>query len=387
MGRSDPVFRMRVLNVGCGVTIGLGAAGLIYSLLTWSEPHRGGLALISIAAAADGIVIGLLRRAIAASPFVDVVFFCWNVAHVIASGVASYLDGGTQSPFITVLFVSIMFAAVSLGRTYVWGLTLVDVATLLAVALASNSWNASLIVFGASLVAVGVVGAAVAGEQHARLVAVQEARTEMLRRLARVIEFRDTDTGAHVERMAEYCGLIADRLGWTAEDVERLRAAAPMHDVGKVGVPDQILMKPGALTTEERRVMETHTTLGHEMLAGSSSAEIELGATIALSHHEHFDGNGYPAGLSGSDIPIAGRIVAVADVFDALTSDRVYRPAMSVGDALQILHDGRARQFDPKVLDAFDDALDDILSARTRHQEPAAVTNLRSAQSPESVHA
>jgi HD-GYP domain-containing protein (c-di-GMP phosphodiesterase class II) len=152
-------------------------------------------------------------------------------------------------------------------------------------------------------------------------------------------------------------------------------------------VPDQILMRPGPLTAEERRVMERHTTVGYEMLAGSSSAEIELGALIALSHHEHFDGGGYPRGLSGSDIPLAGRIVAVADVFDALTSDRVYRPAMSVGDALQILHEGRARQFDPKVLDAFDDALDDILSARTRHREPAPVTGLRSAQSRESVRA
>ena len=387
MGRSDPVFRMRVVLVGSAVTVSLGASGLIYSLLTWSEPHRGGLVLISVAAAADGVVFGLLRRVIAASPLVDLVFFGWNVAHVVASGVACYLDGGTQSPFLTVLFVSIMFAAVSLARTYVWVIAFVDVVTLLVVALASDSWDASLVLFGAALVAVGVVGAAVAGEQHARLVAVQEARTEMLRRLARVIEFRDTDTGMHVERMAEYCALIADRLGWGATDVERLRAAAPMHDVGKVGVPDQILMKPGPLTAAERCVMERHTTVGHEMLSGSSSAEIELGATIALSHHEHFDGNGYPAGLSGSDIPIAGRIVAVADVFDALTSDRVYRSAMSVGDALEILHEGRARQFDPKVLDAFDDALDDILSARMRHQEPAAVSELRSARSRESVHA
>jgi putative two-component system response regulator len=116
------------------------------------------------------------------------------------------------------------------------------------------------------------------------------------------------------------------------------------------------------------------------MLADSSSAEIELAAEIALTHHEHFDGNGYPRGLCGSDIPLAGRIVAVADVFDALTSDRVYRPAMSVGDALQILHAGRGRQFDPKVLDAFNDALDEILAARGRNQDPADVTSLSSAQ-------
>jgi HD-GYP domain-containing protein (c-di-GMP phosphodiesterase class II) len=152
-------------------------------------------------------------------------------------------------------------------------------------------------------------------------------------------------------------------------------------------VPDHVLLKPGPLTPDERRLMERHTTVGYEMLAGSSSAEIELAADIALTHHEHFDGGGYPRGLSGSDIPIAGRIVAVADVFDALTSDRVYRPAMSVGDALQILHEGRARQFDPKVLDAFEAALDDILSARSRNKEPGGVTELRSGRSRESVHA
>jgi putative two-component system response regulator len=255
-----------------------------------------------------------------------------------------------------------------------------DLAAVLAVAAATDSWPAGTVPLGAGLVSVGLVGAAVAGEQHSRLVAVQQARTEMLRRLARVIEFRDLDTGTHVERMSEYCALIASRLGWSAAEVDRLRVAAPMHDVGKVAVPDHVLLKPGPLTTEERRVMQRHTTVGYQMLADSSSAVIELAAEIALTHHEHFDGNGYPRGLSGSDIPLAGRIVAVADVFDALTSDRVYRPAMPVGDALEILHAGRARQFDPKVLDAFNDALDDILAARSRNKDPANVAQLSSAQ-------
>jgi response regulator RpfG family c-di-GMP phosphodiesterase len=286
-----------------------------------------------------------------------------------------------------VLFVSIVFAAVSIARTYVWAIAVIEIATLLAVAQLSHSWDASLVLVATALVVVGVVGAAVAGEQQARLAAVQEARTEMLQRLARVIEFRDIDTGTHVERMGEYCALIARCLGWSEDAIARLRAAAPMHDVGKVAVPDRILLKPGPLTQEERLVMQRHTTVGYEMLAGSSSAEIELGAEIALTHHEHFDGSGYPCGLSGADIPMAGRIVAVADVFDALTSDRVYRPAMSVGDALQILHEGRARQFDPKVLDAFDNALDEILSARTRNREPARVTELRSARSREPARA
>jgi HD-GYP domain-containing protein (c-di-GMP phosphodiesterase class II) len=331
--------------------------------------------------------MGLLRHEIARTPLAEVAFFGWNVTHVVAAGFACYLDGGPASPFVMVLFVSIAFAAVSLARLYVWTVAVVDLAVLLVLAETTDSWRASLIPLGAALVAVGLVGAAVASEQHARLIAVQEARTEMVQRLARVIEFRDIETGAHVERMADYCALIACRLGWNEEDVERLRAAAAMHDVGKVGVPDEILLKPGPLTPEERRVMERHTTVGHEMLAGSSSREIELGAVIALTHHEHFDGRGYPHGLSGSDIPPAGRIVAVADVFDALTSDRVYRPAMSVEDARKILHDGRARQFDPRVLDAFDAALDDILRARARHQEPAPVPLFRSAQSRESARA
>jgi putative two-component system response regulator len=209
----------------------------------------------------------------------------------------------------------------------------------------------------------------------------------MLQRLARVIEFRHLETGTHVERIAEYCALIARRLDLGELEIVRLRAAAPMHDIGKVAVPDEILLKPGPLTEAQRRIMQRHTTVGYEMLAGSPSAEIELAASIALTHHEHFDGAGYPQGLSGSDIPLAGRIVAVADVFDALTSDRVYRPAMSVGDALEVLHRGRACQFDPQVLDAFDHALDDILSARGRHRPPAAVMNIRSVQSRESAPA
>lgn len=387
VGRSDPAFRVRVVLVGSGVTVGLGLAGCAYAALSRDEPHRAVLGLICIAALFDGLAIGLLRREIAASPYAELVFLAWNIAHVIAAGVACYYDGGPISPFVTILFVSIAFAAVSLTRRYVWVIALVDLATLLVVVQASGTWDPALILLCAALVAVGFVGAAVAGEQRSRLIAVQEARTEMLQRLARVIEFRDFETGAHVERMAEYCALIARSLGWSEEDVERLRVAAPMHDVGKVAVPDDILLKPGPLTLDERKVMERHTTVGHEMLSGSSSAEIELGAAIALTHHEHFDGRGYPHGLSGSDIPLAGRIVAVADVFDALTTDRVYRPAMSVGDALEILHEGRARQFDPKVLEAFDAALDEILSVKSRHQEPAPVALIRSARSAESAHA
>ena len=380
MGRSDPAFRMRVVNVGIGVTLGLGVAYFIYCLATWGDPNRQWLALIAVLATADGLAVFALRRRIVASDSIEWIFFAWNVSHVLAASVACYLDGGPESAYVLVLYVSIAFGAVSLPRTYVYAIAAIDLAAVLAIAAATGSWPAGTIPLVAGLIAVGLVGAAVAGEQHTRLMAVQQARTEMLRRLARVIEFRDLETGTHVERMSEYCALIASRLGWPAAEIDRLRVAAPMHDVGKVAVPDHVLLKRGPLTPEERRLMERHTTVGYEMLSDSSSAEIELAAEIALTHHEHFDGNGYPRGLSGSEIPIAGRVVAVADVFDALTSDRVYRPAMPVGDALQILHAGRGTHFDPKVLDAFNDALDDILASRGRNQEPAHITEISSAQ-------
>src|SRR3954447_14373583 len=188
MGRSDPAFRMGVVKVGVAVTIGLGAAALAYSLLTWSDPNRSALVAISLTAIFDGVVFGLLRERIVFSGAIEGIFFGWNVAHVLASGAASYLDGGPQSPFTAVLFVSIVFAAVSIARTYVWAVAVIDSATLLAVAGFAHSWPASVVLLAPALVAVGVVCAAVAGEQQARLVAVQEARTEMLQRLARVIE-------------------------------------------------------------------------------------------------------------------------------------------------------------------------------------------------------
>jgi putative two-component system response regulator len=176
---------------------------------------------------------------------------------------------------------------------------------------------------------------------------------ETIQRLARAVEFRDNDTGDHVERMSGLCLMIAQGLGLDEDHCDRLREASVMHDAGKIAIPDSILLKPGPLTTEERRQMETHTTIGHDLLAGSTSPLLDLAAIIALTHHERYDGTGYPQGLAGPDIPVEGRIVAVADVYDALTSDRVYRPAMPVSEALAILEAGRGTHFDPLVLDAF----------------------------------
>jgi response regulator RpfG family c-di-GMP phosphodiesterase len=189
------------------------------------------------------------------------------------------------------------------------------------------------------------------------------SRDETVARLARAIEMRDGDTNDHNERMSVSCGIVAARLGLPEERCELLRVASAMHDIGKVATPDAILFKRGPLTHEERTEIQRHAEVGHMILTGSGSKLLELAATIALNHHERWDGGGYPRGLKGEEIPLEGRIAAVADVFDALTCERPYRPAMSFEDATAILCAGRGTHFDPVVLDAFLDAIDDIAAA------------------------
>jgi PAS domain S-box-containing protein len=179
------------------------------------------------------------------------------------------------------------------------------------------------------------------------------AQVETVRRLSRAVEFRDEDTGAHIARISAFAARTAQQAGLDAEQIGLIERASPLHDVGKVAIPDSVLLKPGPLTPAERAVIETHAEIGHRLLDGSDSAVLQLAAIIALTHHEHHDGGGYPQGLAGENIPIEGRIVAIADVFDALTSDRVYRPAMTVEQALAILQAGRSTHFDPVLLDHF----------------------------------
>jgi HD-GYP domain-containing protein (c-di-GMP phosphodiesterase class II) len=186
---------------------------------------------------------------------------------------------------------------------------------------------------------------------------LEVAQTETVRRLSMAVEFRDEDTGAHIERIGRLSTLLAEQIGMDPDFCERLSHAAPLHDVGKVAIPDAILLKPGPLTPEERAIVETHAEEGHRLLRGSSSSILELATTIALSHQEKWDGSGYPRGLVGEAIPIEGRIVAIADVFDALTSDRVYRKAFPVDEAVQMMRDQRGRHFDPVLLDAFMEVL------------------------------
>ena len=183
--------------------------------------------------------------------------------------------------------------------------------------------------------------------------AIRRAHEETILRLVSASRYRDEETGAHVKRTGLYCELFAEVLGWPADQVENLRMAAPMHDIGKIGIPDAILRKPGPLTPEEFQVMKTHAIIGAKMLDGSESAFLHMAHAIALCHHERWDGMGYPRGLRESAIPEAARIVALVDVYDALTHRRVYRDAMPEDRALDILQQERSRQFDPFLLGVF----------------------------------
>jgi len=183
---------------------------------------------------------------------------------------------------------------------------------------------------------------------------------ETLLRLAKAGEYRDEDTGAHVLRMAKYSHLLAERLGLPKDQCAAIELAAPMHDIGKVGIPDHILLKPGQLTDEEWHIMQQHPRFGHAILQDSPSEFICLGATIALGHHERFDGTGYPQGLAGEQIPIEARIVAVADVYDALTSSRPYKPAWRTAIAKAHIVEQAGRHFDPACVTAFMDLFDQV---------------------------
>ena len=208
-----------------------------------------------------------------------------------------------------------------------------------------------------------------ADEVRKATAAILDRERETIARLSRAAEFRDPETGAHIQRMSQYSALIARQLGHARDFVDALMMAAPMHDVGKLGIPDNILLKPGRLTTEEFAVMKQHPQIGYDILKDSSSSILRLGASIALTHHEKFDGGGYPHGLAGQDIPIEGRIVAVADVFDALTSARPYKPAWPLSRAIALLREGRGSHFDGDCVDALLQAWDEVQAIRSRYRD------------------
>ncbi|MDI1253355.1 two-component system response regulator [Thermomonas sp.] len=185
---------------------------------------------------------------------------------------------------------------------------------------------------------------------------VEERERETLTRLARAIEYRDTGTSAYLERMARIAGLIAEQLGLPEDEARMVEMAAPLHDIGKIAIPDAILLKPGPLTEVEIAVMRQHPRIGHELLSDSQNRFIQAGASIALRHHERYDGTGYPDGLAGENIPLEARIVAVADVLDALLSPRPYKPAWDIEAALDYIRSQRGRHFDPRCVDALLDS-------------------------------
>jgi PAS domain S-box-containing protein len=191
------------------------------------------------------------------------------------------------------------------------------------------------------------------------------SRQETIAGLTKAIGLHDSSTGEHVDRMAAIASLLAAEIGLDPARVELLRAAAPMHDVGKIGIPAGLLRKAGPLSGEERRTMEHHTLLGHEIFASFESELSRTAASIALTHHERFDGSGYPHGLVGEEIPLEGRITAVADVFDALLSDRSYRTALSLEDAVEVMREGRGGQFDPMIVDVLLGHLGEALEIRS----------------------
>ncbi|HEU4906233.1 MAG TPA: HD domain-containing phosphohydrolase [Solirubrobacterales bacterium] len=190
------------------------------------------------------------------------------------------------------------------------------------------------------------------------------SREETVERLVKAIEHHDVTTGRHINRIGRVAAFLATLLGLDPDWVELLRIAAPMHDVGKIGTRPEILRKPGPLSPEERTEMELHTLIGHEILCESKSELLRLAASVALTHHERYDGTGYPNALAGEEIPVEGRITAVADVFDALLSDRHYRSAMPIGEAVALIEEGRATQFDPHIVDLLLGRVDEAISIR-----------------------
>jgi putative two-component system response regulator len=197
-----------------------------------------------------------------------------------------------------------------------------------------------------------------------RTAQVRQREEQIVVRLLSASEYRDDETGAHIRRIGLYSALIAQELGWEPQRVADMRLAAPMHDVGKIGIPDSILRKPGGLTRDEFEIMKTHTTIGGKILDDPDVPLLRLAKEIALTHHEKWNGSGYPEGLSGEAIPESGRITAVADVYDALVYDRVYRPAIPEEKALSMVREGRGTHFDPRILDCFFSLLPGIREIR-----------------------
>lgn len=198
---------------------------------------------------------------------------------------------------------------------------------------------------------------------------LNESYLDTIRCLVLASEFKDGETGNHLRRIGQYSVLIADKMGVAGKDIESLRYAAPMHDIGKVGIPDRILTKKGKLSRSEFALMKTHTLIGARILAGSNSDILQMAYNIAISHHEKWNGRGYPCSLKGNDIPLEGRIVALCDFFDALTSNRPYRNAFPADTVIDMIKKERGRHFDPRIVDIFLSLADQFKKQMRKHEK------------------
>ncbi|MBE9526860.1 MAG: response regulator [Proteobacteria bacterium] len=198
---------------------------------------------------------------------------------------------------------------------------------------------------------------------------LNQSRLEIIQRLGRAAEYKDNETGLHVVRMSHYSRLIADALDYNDEWTELVFAAAPMHDIGKIGIPDAILLKPGKLDKEEWGVMLQHPEFGANIIGDHDSDLLKMSKEIAVSHHEKWNGSGYPNKLKGEDIPLSGRIIAIADVFDALTTERPYKKAWTIEDAVKLINDEAGSHFDPELVTVFNDVLPQILAIKEQYEE------------------
>jgi putative two-component system response regulator len=201
---------------------------------------------------------------------------------------------------------------------------------------------------------------------------LQETRLAVVRRLGRAAEYKDNETGLHVIRMSLYARLLALKAGMSETDANMLMHAAPMHDIGKIGIPDRILQKRGKLDEAEWEIMKAHSEIGAKIIGDDASELLQMAREVAISHHEKYDGSGYPYGLAGTQIPRVGRIVAIADVFDALTSDRPYKQAWTTEEAFAHLQSGAETHFDPVLVPLFLELKDEIIQLRTDYVEKPA---------------
>jgi len=199
---------------------------------------------------------------------------------------------------------------------------------------------------------------------------LRRTRLQVVQQLGRAAEYRDNETGNHILRMSHISALLAKSIGWNEADCELMLHASPMHDIGKIGIPDHILLKPGKFEPEEWEIMKTHAVIGANILEGDDSELMKCAGEIALTHHEKWDGSGYPYGLSGAAIPLVGRIAALADVFDALTSVRPYKEAWTVEAAVDLIKENRGTHFDPELVAVFLEQLPGILKIRDQFSEP-----------------